>query len=71
MEAKNAKKIRKIWFSKEYQIDSNLLDILDTNDREFDFLKNPVVQNIHNYQIDYLYNFSKQWFNDSPVSILD
>jgi 2-polyprenyl-3-methyl-5-hydroxy-6-metoxy-1,4-benzoquinol methylase len=71
MEAKNAKKIRKIWFSKEYQIDTALLGILDTNDREFDFLKNPVVQNIYNYQIDYLCDFSKQWFNDSPVSILD
>ena len=71
MQAEEAKKIRKLWFAKKYPADSNLLDILNTGDREFDFLRNPVIQNIYNYQIDYLCDFSKQWFHDAPLSILD
>jgi SAM-dependent methyltransferase len=34
-------------------------------------LKNPAVQNIYNYQIDYVCNFSKAWFGNSAISILD
>ena len=47
-ESWRSKKIRKTWFSEEYLIDSNLLNMLDTDDREFDFLKNPAAQNIYN-----------------------
>jgi SAM-dependent methyltransferase len=65
------KKIRLECFSKIHKPDSDILSILDTNYREFDFLKNPVVQNIYNYQIDYICSFSKEWLTDTEIKILD
>jgi SAM-dependent methyltransferase len=44
---------------------------LNPDDKEFDFLRNPVVQNIYNYQINYLLDFSKEWFNKTSFDILD
>ncbi|MDR2500732.1 MAG: class I SAM-dependent methyltransferase [Treponema sp.] len=67
----NPKQIRLEYFLKEYKQDSNLLNILNTDNREFDFLKNPAVQHIYNYQIDYVCNFSKAWFGNNSFSILD
>jgi SAM-dependent methyltransferase len=48
-----------------------LVDILDPFDKEFAFLRNQVVQSIYKYQIEYLTDFSKKWFNDESIRILD
>jgi SAM-dependent methyltransferase len=49
----------------------DLIKILNPLDKEFDFLRNPVVQNIYKYQIEYIKEFSKYWFNDEFMKILD
>ena len=54
------KKLRKIAFSQKFNLDTNLIQGLNLKDKEFDFLRNPVVQNIYNYQTYYVLDFSKK-----------
>jgi SAM-dependent methyltransferase len=65
-----AVRLRKAIFSRSYTFDSELAHCLDDH-TEFMFLKNPVVQNIYTYQIEYVRAFSKKWFNDTGISLLD
>jgi SAM-dependent methyltransferase len=65
------KKLRKISFSEKFVLDTNLVQYLNPHDKEFDFLRNPVVQNIYNYQINFVLDFSKEWFNKTSLDILD
>ena len=71
MDQKAVKKIRRNAFSKNYAMDTNLLQFLDAAGREFKFLRNPVVQNIYQYQIQYLFDLSREWLQKFSVSILD
>jgi len=64
------KRIRKLTFSKKHDFDAELACILN-EDTEYLFLKNPVIQNIYKYQIDYVRSFSKKWFKNEKVKILD
>jgi hypothetical protein len=61
MDKISAIKLRKKIFSDEIELDMELVRNLDPNDKEFDFLRNPVVRNIYNYQIGYVINFSNEW----------
>ncbi|MDR0486666.1 MAG: class I SAM-dependent methyltransferase, partial [Treponema sp.] len=70
VEKNEIKRFRKLAFTKKYGFDTELVNILNEN-KEFLFLKNPVVQNIYKYQIDYLRSFSKKWFNNVDIKILD
>ena len=65
------KKSRKIAFSQKFNLDTNLIQGLNPKDKEFDFLRNPVVQNIYNYQTYYVLDFSKNWFKKESLDILD
>jgi SAM-dependent methyltransferase len=71
MDKKTIRNFRKKSFCEIYQLDENLINLLDKNDKEFDFLRTPVIQNIYNYQIDYLLRFSKEWFKQPSLKILD
>jgi SAM-dependent methyltransferase len=71
MDRKAIAHIRKSAFSKAHAIDPTLLQFLDAGDREFNFLRNPVVQNIYQYQIQYLLDLSREWLRKFPVRILD
>ena len=64
-------KLRKKLFSDKFEMDMELVRNLDPNDKEFDFLRNPVVQNIYNYQIGYVINLSKEWLKKQSLDILD
>jgi len=64
-------KLRKKIFSNEFELDVELVQNLDPKNKKIDFLRNPVVQNIYNYQIDYILNFSKEWFKKQSFYILD
>jgi 2-polyprenyl-3-methyl-5-hydroxy-6-metoxy-1,4-benzoquinol methylase len=70
VEKNEIRRIRKLAFSKKHSFDTELVSLVNGN-KEFSFLKNPVVQNIFKYQIDYLCSFSKKWFNHTDVKILD
>jgi 2-polyprenyl-3-methyl-5-hydroxy-6-metoxy-1,4-benzoquinol methylase len=70
VEKKEIRRFRKLAFTKKYNFDTELVNILNDN-KEFVFLNNPVVQNIYQYQIDYLCSFSKKWFNNVDIKILD
>ena len=65
----DGKVLRFEYFANNYELDSDILEVLDGPG--LNFLKNPVVQNIYKYQIDYLCNFAEKWFNDSKISLLD
>jgi len=71
MDRISAKKLRKKSFSNEFELDVKLIQNLDPKDKEFKFLRNPVVQNIYNYQIDYILNLSKEWLKKQSFDILD
>jgi len=71
MDRISARKLRKKLFFDEFELDLELIQNLDPKDKEFDFLRNPVVQNIYNYQISYILNFSKEWFKKQSFDILD
>ena len=71
MDKNTIRNYRKKAFRQIYQIDENLINLLDKNDKEFDFLRNPVIQNIYNYQIDYLLRFSNEWLKQPSFKILD
>jgi len=64
------KHIRKSTFSKKYDFNSEFNHILG-EDIEFLYLKNPAIQNIYKYQVDYLCSVSKKWFNNKNIKILD
>jgi SAM-dependent methyltransferase len=74
-----SKKLRKIYFSKKISLDDELLKIVDIkppenykgNIQSHDFLKNPAIQNIHIYLIEYFIEFSKQWFKKGDFKVLD
>ncbi|GMO53225.1 MAG: hypothetical protein Pg6C_19480 [Treponemataceae bacterium] len=68
---KDIKNIRKNSFSKKFVLDANLVHCLDSHDRRFDFLRNPVVQNIYNYQIEYILDFLAAWSQTSFPKLLD
>ena len=70
VEKKDIRRIRKLAFSKNHDFDEELAHILNDN-KEYLFSKNPVVQNIYKYQIDYLCSFSKEWFKSETIKILD
>jgi 2-polyprenyl-3-methyl-5-hydroxy-6-metoxy-1,4-benzoquinol methylase len=70
MEKKEIRRFRKFVFKKKHDFDTELVSILN-DDKEFLFLKNPVVQNIYKCQIDYLCSFSKKWLNNTNIKILD
>jgi SAM-dependent methyltransferase len=70
MRRKEIKHIRKSAFSQKYEPDVALDRILGES-KEFLFLKNPVVQNIFKYQIDYVRSFSQKWFENKRPKILD
>ncbi|MDR1803813.1 MAG: class I SAM-dependent methyltransferase [Treponema sp.] len=71
MDKKIIRNFRKNAFRQIYQIDENLINLLDKNDKEFDFIRNPVIQNIYNYQVDYLLHFSNEWLKQQSLKILD
>jgi ubiquinone/menaquinone biosynthesis C-methylase UbiE len=65
------KQLRKKIFAEKNPFDNELVSILDPLDKEFDFLRNPVVQNIYIYQIKYIKEFSRIWFENEPFNVLD
>jgi len=71
MDRISAMKLRKKVFSTEFEFDAELARNLDPIDKGFNFLRNPVVQNIYNYQIDYVLNLSKEWLKKRSFDILD
>ncbi|MDR0583324.1 MAG: class I SAM-dependent methyltransferase [Treponema sp.] len=71
MDRKTAKIIRKRSFARNHDFDNELAGLLDQNEKEYDFLRNPVMQNIYLYQIDYICDFSKEWFNRNYIRMLD
>jgi len=71
MDLKSAKKLRKYLFNKEFMLDEFLVQNLDAENKDFKFLRNPVVQNIYNYQINYVLKFSEEWFKKESFDILD
>jgi SAM-dependent methyltransferase len=72
VEKKEIKCIRKSYFFKNYNFDIEFNDLLNvTENIEFSYLKNPVIQNIYKYQVEYLYSISKKWFDNEKIKILD
>jgi SAM-dependent methyltransferase len=72
MEKKKIRCIRKLAFSKKYELDTVLSGCIDRkNYDEFKFFGSPVIQTIFRYQIDYLLHFSKFWFKNRQIKILD
>ncbi|MDR0656882.1 MAG: class I SAM-dependent methyltransferase [Treponema sp.] len=73
------KKIRIEYFAKYYPYDKELANIVDIKqtsglrkkEESHIFLKNPVVQNMHTYLVEYLLAFSCKWFNKNTFSVLD
>jgi len=70
VEKNEIKHIRKSAFFLKHDFDSEFNHIL-SEDIEFLYLKNPVIQNIYKYQVDYLCSVSKKWFNNKNIKILD
>ena len=71
-------KLRIEYFRKYYPYDRELAAIIDlyqsTGPKKLEshnFLKNPVVQNMHTYLVEYLLAFSRKWFNRNDFSVLD
>jgi SAM-dependent methyltransferase len=71
MDGKNAKIIRKRSFGRDHVFDNWLVSLLDQNEKEYDFIRNSVMQNIYLYQLDYICEFSKVWFNRTDIKMLD
>ena len=71
MDIKSVKNIRKKSFSKIFNKDLKLNELLNNNDNRFKHLRNPVFQNIYQYLINYLLNISNEWFNNKNFTILD
>ena len=75
----NPKDIRMEYFAKYFPYDSELAKIVDIRqtlelkktEESHEFLKNPLVQNMHIYLIEYLLAFSRKWFNKKKFSVLD
>jgi SAM-dependent methyltransferase len=74
-----AVKLREEYFSKYFPYDDELAKIVDIKqtselkkpEKNHDFLKDPLVQNMHIYLVEYLLAFSRRWFNKNDFSILD
>ena len=71
MDRISAVKLRKRVFSTEFKMDVEFVRNLDPKDKGFNYLRNPVIQNIYNYQIDYVLNLSRKWLKKQSLSILD
>jgi len=75
----NFKELRKDYFSRYFPYDEELAKIVDIKqtcelkkkEESHDFLKNPLVQNMHIYLVEYLLAFSNRWFNRDNFTILD
>lgn len=75
----NIKELRKDCFSGYFPYDEELAKIVDIKqtcelkkkEESHDFLKNPLVQNMHIYLVEYLLAFSNRWFNRNNFTILD
>ncbi|MDR0474238.1 MAG: class I SAM-dependent methyltransferase, partial [Treponema sp.] len=75
----NVQKIRLEYFAKYYPYDGELAGIVDIKqiseiklkEDSHEFLKNPLVQNMHIYLIEYLLAFSKKWFRRNNFTVLD
>ena len=73
------KKLRVEYFSKYFPYDDELAKIVDMAQmseiketfQSHEFLKNPLVQNIHIYLVEYLLAFSYRWFKNNDLTILD
>ena len=73
------KKLRVKYFSKYFPYDNDLANIIDiaqmTEIKEayqcHNFIKDPLIQNIHIYLVEYLLAFSQNWFRKNDFSILD
>jgi len=74
-----SRKLRIEYFSKYFMYDDELANIVDMTEVSkiketfqcHDFLKNPLVQNIHIYLVEYLLTFSNKWFGKNDLTILD
>jgi len=75
----NPKDIRREYFAKYFPYDSELAEIVDIRqtselkkaEQTYEFLKNPLVQNMHIYLVEYLLAFSREWFGKHNFSVLD
>jgi SAM-dependent methyltransferase len=71
MDSKKAAVIRKRSFARNFNFDNDIVDLLDPSLTAYDFLRKPVVQNIYLYQLNYICEFSKNWFNGTKIKMLD
>jgi SAM-dependent methyltransferase len=73
------KNIRLEYFSKYFQYDTELAEIISINqtseikkrEENHNFLKKPMWQNMYIYLVEYLLAFSHQWFGKTNFSVLD
>jgi SAM-dependent methyltransferase len=75
----DSKRLRKEYFCRKFPLDDELTEIVDKEQagenkkqkESHDFLKNPRMQNVHIYLVEYLIAFSEKWFRTRNIKILD